>query len=609
MGGAPLPPVARHLGDQRPLAVHDLVVGDRQDVVLAVRVDHGEGHLAVVVLAVHRLLGDVLQRVVHPAHVPLQAEAEAAEAAGAHVVGGAGDAVPGGGLLGDGDDAGAAAVDGGVHLLQEGHGVEVLAAAVLVGRPLAGLAGVVEVEHRGDGVHAQAVDVELLAPVDRVGDEEVADLGAAVVELQRAPVRVRGPQRVLVLVERAAVELGQGPVVAREVRRHPVHQHADARPVQGVDQVLEIVGRAEPRGRRVEAGDLITPRAAEGVLGDRHQLDVREAEVLDVRGQLLGQLPVGQAGTPGRQVHLVDGEGRLVHRPRAPLLLPRAVAPDVVRGVHDRGGGRRRLGAPGHRVGAHRERAVGPGDLELVQRALADARQEQLPHPRAAQRAHRMGRAVPVVEVADHAHAPGVGRPDGEAGALDALVGHRVRAQRVPQLLVPALADQVQVQLAEGGQEAVRVVDLDLVVVVRDEEAVAVRDRGEGQHRREEAAALGPQLRAQSLRRDRHRARVGAQGAEEDPAGDGVRPQHAVRVVVRAVQQARARVLVQRLRSPHRPAAGRRGVSRAAARRRPRGRRDGPLPARGGGQEGGGHVPAPAGRRRRGRGRGWRRRR
>ena len=59
-----------------------------------------------------------------------------------------------------------------------------------VGLPLALLAGVVEVEHRGDGVDPDAVDVELLQPVQRVGDEEVAHLLAPEVEDVGAPVGV-----------------------------------------------------------------------------------------------------------------------------------------------------------------------------------------------------------------------------------------------------------------------------------------------------------------------------------------------------------------------------------------------------------------------------------
>ena len=155
--GQLLPAVTGHLAQQRALAVDDLVVADRQDEVLAPGVHQRERHLVVVVLPVDRLVGDVGQRVVHPAHVPLQPEAQAAQ------VRRPGDARPGRGLLGDRDDAGHALVDRRVGLLQQLHGLEVLAAAVLVGHPLAVLARVVEVEHRGDGVDPQAVDVELLA--------------------------------------------------------------------------------------------------------------------------------------------------------------------------------------------------------------------------------------------------------------------------------------------------------------------------------------------------------------------------------------------------------------------------------------------------------------
>ena len=151
--------VARHPAPQRALAVHHLVMADRQHVVLAERVEHRERHLVVVIGAVDRVPADVVQGVVHPAHVPLHREAKAAK------VGRAGDAGPRGGLLGDGDDARCGLVHGGVHLLQELHRLEVLPAAVDVGRPAARRPGVVQVEHRCHRVDPQAVDVELLQPV------------------------------------------------------------------------------------------------------------------------------------------------------------------------------------------------------------------------------------------------------------------------------------------------------------------------------------------------------------------------------------------------------------------------------------------------------------
>ena len=118
---------------------------------------------------------------------------------------------------------------------------EVLAAATLVGQPLTGLARVVEVHHRRDRVDAQAIDVELVDPVEGVRHEEVPHLVARVVEDERAPVRMLAEPRVEVLVEGRAVEPSERPLVAREVRGHPVDDHADAALVQVVDEPAEVV--------------------------------------------------------------------------------------------------------------------------------------------------------------------------------------------------------------------------------------------------------------------------------------------------------------------------------------------------------------------------------
>jgi hypothetical protein len=123
--------------------VDDLVVADRQDVVLGVLVEHREGHVVVVVLAVDRVERQVAQRVVHPAHVPLEAEAQAALGQGP------GDAMEGGRLLGDHHRAGNPVVHLVVELLEEVDRLEVLIAAVDVRDPFAGLSAVVEVHHRG----------------------------------------------------------------------------------------------------------------------------------------------------------------------------------------------------------------------------------------------------------------------------------------------------------------------------------------------------------------------------------------------------------------------------------------------------------------------------
>ncbi len=161
---------------------------------------------------------------------------------------------------------------------------------------------------------------------------------------------------------------------------------------------------------------------------------------------------------------------------------PGLVGP-LVAGVEYDGCGRRRcLGERRQRVGLAVPGPVVAADLVLVPNAGSDAGNEQLPDARAAERAHRVRPAVPVVEVPDYAHPAGARRPDGERGPLK-LRPHP-RAEDAPQLLMPALADQVQVHLAERGQVPVRVVDEQLgpVGAVGHREPV-LADQGHGRPR------------------------------------------------------------------------------------------------------------------------------
>ena len=204
-------------------------------------------------------------------------------------------------------------------------------------------------------------------------------------------------------------------------------------PVQGVDQVPEVVGGAQPGGRRVEAGDLVAPGAAEGVLGDRHQLHVGEAQVLDVRGQLLGELAVGQT----RAARTADAPRTRRTAPRARAR--RRAAPSTPRrchswceAVHDRGGGGRapRCGGPsGRRAGCGEPSGRVMSNLYSAPSPTPGRNSSHTPE----EPSERIGNAgaVPVVEVPGDPHPARVRRPHGEAGAGHALVGHRLRAERL----------------------------------------------------------------------------------------------------------------------------------------------------------------------------------
>src|SRR5699024_5503070 len=87
---------------------------------------------------------------------------------------------------------------------------------------------------------------------------------------------------------------------------------------------------------------------------------------------------------------------------------------------------------------------------------------EHFPHPGIPEGPHGAPGAVPTVEIADHLHRAGIGGPHRERGSLHLLPASRpaqfpqMRAEYRPEVLVPPLADEVEVDLAQGGEDLVR---------------------------------------------------------------------------------------------------------------------------------------------------------
>ena len=147
--GELLPHVAGHFVEERVFAVDDFVVRKGKEKIFGEGVEQRKSELIVFVFAMDGIVREIFERIVHPAHVPFEAEAEASE------IDWAGDGRPGSGFFGDGENAGEFAVGDFVHAFNEVDGVEIFAAAELIGDPLAGFAGVVEIEHGGDGVNTE----------------------------------------------------------------------------------------------------------------------------------------------------------------------------------------------------------------------------------------------------------------------------------------------------------------------------------------------------------------------------------------------------------------------------------------------------------------------
>src|SRR5271156_6528231 len=253
----------------------------RQHEIFAVCVHQTEGEIAMMIAAENRIEAEVIEGIMHPAHVPFEAEAETAD------IDRATNCRPRSRFLGDHQNPGMETVGLSIKLLKERNCGKVLAPAMLVGNPFAGAPSVVEIEHRGNRIHPNSIRVILRQPVVRTGEKKGANLIAREIEDVGIPLGLKSFARVEMLVERGAIEPPEAESVGGEMRRHPVEDDSDAALMERIDQISEIVGSTEARGRGEIAGDLVSPGASKRMLHDRHQLDMGEAEVDDIIAQLM----------------------------------------------------------------------------------------------------------------------------------------------------------------------------------------------------------------------------------------------------------------------------------------------------------------------------------
>ena len=364
-----------------------------------------------------------------------------------------------------------------VAAFQKTDRLEVFPPAEAVREPLAGFARIVEVKHRRHGIHAQAVDVVFVEPEKRVADQEVFHLAAAVVENECAPVLMLAEAGILVLVERAAVVAREAVGVLREMPGHPIENHADAGLVTAVHEIPKLVGISEAARRRVVVHHLIAPGAVERMLHHRHQLDVGESHFLHIRDESVAEFAVAEEAVailgdplPRPDVDLVDAHRAVVLVDARAAVHPVLVTPLVAAEVENHAAGlRSMLGEERVGIGLQKHIAVLAANLEFVVRALVHAGEKDFPNARRNQLAHRVRAAVPVVEVADHAHALGGRRPDREMHARHLVYHFHMGAEFFVDVVVRAFVEKIDVHLAEHGAERVGVALAPLVAVMRGE--------------------------------------------------------------------------------------------------------------------------------------------
>ena len=287
----------------------------------------------------------------------------------------------------------------------------------------------------------------------------------------RAPVGVN-----LVLKQHVAVKGGKAVGVGAKTTGHPVHDHANARLVACVDKMHELLRVAVARRGSIVTGRLVAPGAIEGMLHERHDLNVRITHVAHVVHELHRQVVVGvelaalrregihgtgvvavlvrlalrcvAVALPRANMHLVDVEGlrHVVMAGTAPE--PCGVVPLVaVQAPQHTRRTRRALGLKGVRIGLVELFALVGLDQILIELSLLGARNKAFPDSARMHGHQRVGFLIPVVKFTNDVDALYIGRPNAKTPAARTVLRVGVRAHLFPAALPHTDAKQIDIVL------------------------------------------------------------------------------------------------------------------------------------------------------------------
>src|ERR1051325_3451670 len=209
--------------------------------------------------------------------------------------------------------------------------------------------------------------------------------------------------------------------------------------------------------------------------------------------------------------------------------------------MYDRGGRGRALHIEGVRVGLEKGQAARRANLVLVKLARPQIGNEDFPDARDAQTAHLVQASVPVVEIADDAHARRMRGPHGERDPAHSSIFAYVRAELFIDALVSSLVKEMLVERSQCRKIGIRVaLRKDFAVAIIDPELVRKDFTLISYEQLEETSRVRLDHRTRALSSDDELALfgIGSIGAQHHALGPRMSTQNRVRVRMRKAEQA-----------------------------------------------------------------------
>ena len=179
------PPIPRHALNKTALTMHNLVMAEWQHKILIELIHAGEGQKTVVTWSIREISLTIVQRIIHPAHVPLKVKAKSPN------LGRIGNQRPCCGLFCNHQNIGMFFLSSLVAETQESACIQIFLCALMVKALLRRIVDTkIQIQHATDTVNTNAISVIVIQPHEQVRNKEASNLTTSKIKLKSSPVRM-----------------------------------------------------------------------------------------------------------------------------------------------------------------------------------------------------------------------------------------------------------------------------------------------------------------------------------------------------------------------------------------------------------------------------------
>ena len=228
----------------------------------------------------------ILCKIMHPSHVPFQAEAQTVILHTSRHLG------PGRGFFSDHQRSRVPSQHNRIEMFEKSDSFQIFISAVFIRYPFPVAFSVIQIKHRSNCVNPQTVNMKIFYPEQCVCDQEILHLIFSIIKNLCPPVGMFPFPGIRIFISRRTVKVRKAMGISWKMSRNPVKNNPNLIFMKIIHHPGKILRCSVPGCRSKISCHLISPGTVKGMLGNAHNLNMGISHILNILRNLTRKFPV-----------------------------------------------------------------------------------------------------------------------------------------------------------------------------------------------------------------------------------------------------------------------------------------------------------------------------